>query len=75
MALDVVGTVAQVWRYPVKSMQGEQVERLELGPDGAPGDRALAIVDPAAGKVLSAKRYPDLLHAAARLQDGTVHDW
>ena len=72
MALDVVGTVAQVWRYPVKSMQGEQVERLELGPDGAPGDRELAVVDPAAQKVLSGKRYPDLLLASARAADGTV---
>src|SRR5687768_7800288 len=68
-----VGTVAQVWRYPVKSFQGEQVERLELGPGGAVGDRALAVVDPAAGKVLSAKRYADLLMASARSEgDGVV---
>jgi uncharacterized protein YcbX len=69
---DVVGVVAQVWRYPVKSMQGEQVDRLELGPGGAAGDRGLAVVDPAARKVLSAKRYAELLHASARVADGTV---
>jgi uncharacterized protein len=83
MALDLVGTVAELWRYPVKSMQGEQVDRLDLGPDGAPGDRELAVVDPAARKVLSAKRYPQLLLAAARrdaggivvtLPDGVEHD-
>jgi uncharacterized protein len=83
MAVDVVGMVAQVWRYPVKSMQGEQVERLELGPGGADGDRALAVVDPAARKVLSAKRYPELLLASARrnadgvvitLPDGAEHE-
>src|SRR5688500_872085 len=67
-----VGTVAQVWRYPVKSLQGEQVERLEIGPGGAKGDRTLAIVDPAAGKVLSAKRYADLLMASARLDGDEV---
>jgi uncharacterized protein YcbX len=67
-----VGTVAQVWRYPVKSLQGEQVEHLEIGPGGAEGDRTLAIVDPAAGKVLSAKRYADLLMASARLDGGEV---
>lgn len=67
-----VGTVAQVWRYPVKSFQGEQVERLELGPGGAAGDRTLAVVDPAAGKVLSAKRYADLLMASARIERGEV---
>jgi uncharacterized protein YcbX len=69
---NVVGTVAQVWRYPVKSMQGEQVERLEVGPGGSPGDRDLAVVDPTERKVLSAKRHPDLLQASARLVDGTV---
>jgi uncharacterized protein YcbX len=80
--MEQVGTVAQVWRYPVKSFQGERVESLDLAPGGAVGDRTLAIVDPAAGKVLSAKRYADLLLASARLEgdrvvltlpDGTEH--
>jgi uncharacterized protein YcbX len=71
--MDAVGTVGQLWRYPVKSMQGEQVERLELAPGGAVGDRRLAVIDPAAGKVLSAKRHADLLLASARLVgDGVV---
>lgn len=64
-----IGTVSQLWRYPVKSFQGEQVEELHLAPGGADGDRTLAVVDPAAGKVLSGKRYPDLLLASARLHD------
>jgi len=77
-----IGTVAQLWRYPVKSFQGEQVQQLEVGPGGAAGDRTYAVVDPAARKVLSAKRYADLLHAAARwdgddvvltLPDGSEH--
>ncbi|MGH9275967.1 MAG: MOSC domain-containing protein [Acidimicrobiales bacterium] len=67
-----VGTVAQVWRYPVKSLQGEQVEHLEIAPGGATGDRTLAIVDPVAGKVLSAKRYAELLMASARLEGDDV---
>lgn len=72
MGLTAVGTVAEAWRYPVKSMQGERVERLELGPGGAIGDRELAVVDPAARKVLSAKRHPALLLAAARRVDDTI---
>lgn len=70
--MDVVGRVGQLWRYPVKSMQGEQVERLDLAPGGAAGDRMLAVVDPAAGKVLSGKRWADLMMAAARLDSEGV---
>ena len=70
--MEPVGTVAQLWRYPVKSFQGEQVERLEIATGGALGDRTLAVVDPAARKVLSAKRWPDLLHASARRQGDDV---
>jgi uncharacterized protein YcbX len=55
----MTATVAELWRYPVKSFQGERVDTLELRPGGATGDRLLAVVDPAAGKVLSAKRYAD----------------
>src|SRR3546814_13597044 len=55
-------------------MGGEQVERLELAPGGATGDRALAVVDRAAQKVLSGKRWPQLMLASARLDEsrGTV---
>ncbi len=66
-------TVEQLWRYPVKSMQGERVDRLELGPEYVLGDRQWAVHDPAAGKVLSAKRWPPLLLASARSEgDGVI---
>jgi len=67
-----VGMVAQLWRYPVKSLQGEQVESLDLQPGGATGDRTLAVVDPAARKVLSGKRHAALLMASARIEGGDV---
>ena len=70
--MTAVGTVAQLWRYPVKSFQGEQVDELEIAPGGAAGDRILAVVDPAAEKVLSAKRHADLLMASARLDGSRV---
>lgn len=70
---ETLGTVTQMWRYPVKSFQGEQVDHLDLASGGAAGDRLLAVVDPAAKKVLSAKRYPALLMASARLDgEGVV---
>ena len=45
MATHVLGSVARLWRYPVKSMLGEPCERLALGPAGAAGDRAFAVRD------------------------------
>src|SRR3954466_734489 len=48
-------TVAELWRYPVKSMRGERITEAEAGETGFTGDRAYAVVDPATGKVGSAK--------------------
>jgi uncharacterized protein YcbX len=71
--MEQVGTVAELWRYPVKSMQGERVERLELAPGvGAVGDRTLAVVDRSIGKVLSAKLHAPLLDASARVEGDDV---
>lgn len=67
--------VAQLWRYPVKSLQGEQVEVAELGAHGVRGDRQWAIFDDATGFGLTARRAPELLLASARLRadgDGDV---
>lgn len=61
-----VGRVARIARYPVKSFQGELLERATFSARGLDGDRALGVVDVATGYVLSAKQVPELLHAAAR---------
>ncbi len=52
--------VAQIWRYPVKSMAGERVREAALGPAGVPGDRMVFATD-AAGRLVTARRYPRLL--------------
>jgi uncharacterized protein YcbX len=72
-----LGTVAQCWCYPFKSMQGSSVPSLEIGTHGVAGDRAYALMDSATGRVLSAKAVKALLDAAADeaqvvLPDGTV---
>jgi uncharacterized protein YcbX len=65
--------VAELWRYPVKSMQGTAVDEIAVGPSGVEGDRGWGVVDPAAGTVLSAKRWPNLLLASASIAaDGVV---
>ena len=50
-----VGSVASLWRYPVKSMLGEELGASDLDERGMLGDRVYAIVDSATGKVASAK--------------------
>jgi uncharacterized protein YcbX len=50
------GKVAELWRYPVKSMQGERLNAAEAGERGLAGDRRWAVVDADSGKVVSAKR-------------------
>jgi hypothetical protein len=46
----VVGHVENLWRYPVKSMQGEQLREAFLGFAGVYGDRVYAFRSPAAPK-------------------------
>ena len=41
----VVGSVAGLWRFPVKSMSGERLEQAELSERGILGDRAYALID------------------------------
>lgn len=50
-----VGSVAALWRYPVKSMQGEELNAAEVTAHGLLGDRRFAVVDAATGKVAGAK--------------------
>jgi uncharacterized protein len=50
-----IGTVAALWRYPVKSMQGERLDAAEVTANGTVGDRSYAVVDVETGKVASAK--------------------
>ena len=65
--------VIELWRYPVKSLQGERLESAEIGPEGIAGDRQWALFDVATGFGLTARRVPDLLFGAARLRaDGGV---
>jgi uncharacterized protein YcbX len=50
-----VGTIASLWRYPVKSMLGEELSTSVVTERGLSGDRVFALVDRETGKVVSAK--------------------
>lgn len=68
----VVGTVRALYRYPVKSMQGLPVDRIEVGPGGVGGDRAWGLIDDERGTLVSAKRIGRLLDATVDEHDGTT---
>jgi uncharacterized protein YcbX len=64
-----VGSVGTLYRYPVKSMMGEELNSVSIGNKGIVGDRLFALSDPATGKIASAKnpsKWPNLFsfHAA-----------
>src|SRR2546421_5552563 len=57
------GSVVALWRYPVKSMLGEELNASAVTTRGLLGDRAYALVDRSDGKVASAKnprKWPQL---------------
>jgi uncharacterized protein len=67
MARQQIGIVQALYRYPVKSMQGEWLNDVEIGTQGVIGDRAYALRE-ANGRVMTAKKWPTLLEYAARYE-------
>jgi MOSC domain-containing protein len=61
-----IGTVAQLWRYPVKSMGGELLASASLTWRGIPGDRGWAVYDETRSGITGAKRLPALRGCRAR---------
>ena len=58
-----IGTVHKLWRYPVKSVGGEECERLDLDGRGIAGDRRYAVLNaegrPGSGKTTRRFRQID----------------
>jgi uncharacterized protein len=69
-ASTLVGVVEELWRYPVKSMIGEQLTATEVTESGLLGDRAYALRDASDGKIATAKnprKWPNLFDYRAAL--------
>ena len=62
--------VLELWRYPIKSVGGERLDRADITETGIAGDRGWGLVDEATGNVLTARREPTLLMATCRIVDG-----
>src|SRR5579862_4533114 len=60
--------IAEIWRYPVKSMAGEKIDYARLDPAGIFGDRVVHVED-ALGRVITARTHPDLLGHHAILNE------
>jgi len=58
--------LSEIWRYPVKSMAGERLDRATLGPLGLHGDRVVQVYD-GRGRLVTARTYPKLLGLHATL--------
>jgi uncharacterized protein len=68
-SMETAGTVAGIWRYPLKSAPGERLGNATVTTRGIPGDRAWALIDAASGRIGSAKlprTWGRLLEVSAR---------
>jgi uncharacterized protein YcbX len=63
--LEAIVKVMGLWRYPVKSLQGEPLNAAYVEQDGILGDRRWGIRDQRTGRILTARRRPELLGAFA----------
>ena len=61
--------IQELWRYPVKSMAGEQLESCTVGTLGVPADRGWAIRDETKGETTSGKLIPLLMQCEARFRE------
>jgi MOSC domain-containing protein len=52
--------VAELWRYPVKSLKGEQIQEAHVTSNGIPGDREIVVLN-SAGRIVTSRTRPKLL--------------
>src|SRR3954454_17457305 len=64
--MSLVGSVAEIWRYPVKSMGGERIAQSAITARGLHADRMWAVRDVELDTFTTARRWPVLLQCTAR---------
>ena len=72
------GSIVSLWRYPVKSMMGEEINSSLVTERGLLGDRSYALMDLTTGKVVSAKnprKWPGMFSfRAAYVEPPDMHE-
>jgi len=58
--------VQEIWRYPVKSMAGESLQKAEFTESGVQGDRILQVRNPS-GRIVTSRTRPLLLRHRATM--------
>ena len=64
--------VAELWRYPVKSLAGEQLEHADVREDGIFGDRRVLVYDEQSGRLITSRTHPRLLGLRGTLNSDGV---
>ena len=59
--------VAEIWRYPVKSLAGERLEHAEVREDGILGDRRVLVYNEKTQRLITSRTHPKLLGLKATL--------
>jgi hypothetical protein len=63
--MTVIGTVKEIWRYPVKSMRGERLDQCMISGKGLTGDRGWTVRDDTVKEIRSGRTMPGLLDCTA----------
>src|SRR4051794_27315320 len=67
--MSLAGSVAEIWRYPVKSMGGERLAQSAIATRGLHADRMWAVRDVGLDTFTTARRWPVLLQCSARFAE------
>ena len=67
-----VGKIKSLWRYPVKGMAGESLDKCQVSDQGLLGDRVWALRDESRQEIQSCKFRPELLSCIARFRNDVI---
>jgi uncharacterized protein len=74
MSEQVVGTIEELWRYPVKSMLGERLQSIMATERGLVGDRAWALRNLRTDNIVSAKKWARMFDFSAACEEALDED-